>query len=227
MNIVQQRKKTALILVQMKFINPCNFKITKTTIVFNSSGLQILALSAPTSFMTPLCLVLNIHILVEEVWHNLFPLMWCVHMHFPAVSGEGLGAGATGGSRCTGYGSGLRRKGQGRQETGGPAGCWGFEPNRWWRLGDVPSPGLSPVIEDNLSTKESRPVHCQAERREARLIWKWFCITAGFARLAARALPGPGPNPGLRLQGWRVSPWVQAQRHTHEYITQPRACAPH
>lgn len=43
-----------------------------------------------------------------------------------------------------------------RQETGGPAGCRGFEPNRWWRLGDVPSPGLSAVIEDNLSTQREQ-----------------------------------------------------------------------
>lgn len=157
--------------------------------------------------------------------------MWCVHTHLPAVSGEGWG---TGRSRGVGCRSGPRQKGQLRQETGGQAGCRGFEPNRWWRLGDVPSPGLSPVIEDNLSTKESRPVHCQAQRREARLIWKWFCIMAGFVRLALwgwprGALPSPGPNPGLRRWGWWVSPWVQARCHAHEYISDPnpRPSAPH
>lgn len=111
-------------------------------------------------------------------------LMWHAHMHFPAVSREGgsvLGSGEGRGREGISW---PRRKVRGGRRRTGPADCWRSEPNRWWRLGDVPSPGLSSVIEDNLSAKESRPVHCQALRAEMRLIWEWFCITAGFGRLA-------------------------------------------
>lgn len=180
-------------------------------------------------FCLGLYIVLNIHISSPEKRDiTFFPLnVMCAHA-LPSCVQRGLGYH---GGVCVCWGGERRiarelaeaeRSGEaGDRRAGGLADCYSFEPNRWWRLGDVPSPGLSPVIEDNLSTKESRPVHCQAQRGETGLIWKWFCITTGFVRLAAILILAWGSG------NEEVSPWVQAPRHAHEYISNPWPCAPH
>ncbi len=138
-----------------------------------------------------------------KVWKtvNLGNLFWrdvmtCTDL--PAVSGE---RGVSGwGGRVEGPGL------KGQEEAGDRR--TGFEPNRWRRLGDVPSPGLSAVIEDNLSAhrEQACPLSGRGKGGEVNmkkiLHYHRLCV-------ASRAL---SPVPGLILasgcEDEVLSPWV-------------------
>lgn len=160
--------------------------------------------------------VANVQVLFAKVWKtvNLCNLFWhkvmCAHRPPSCVRRKWER-----GERREGWGAGPRKVRR-RQSTGEPAGCRGFEPNRWWRLGDVPSPGLSAVIEDNLSTQRESacPLSGGEVNMKKILHYHWLCV-------AGHAL---SPVSDLILASGRggeeeLSPWLGVQRHAHEYVS--------